>query len=141
MTNVPESIAATLDVLEESQKALVEKLYGLGQEHLFEKWPETDPKVRQALARQLESLDAAYADGGLAGYIANAKKLLEDSRKGVNPLDGWEPSVPEGKLFELGTPEFDETEAEGLEELGSVGFVLVAGGLGERLGYSHIKVR
>ena len=30
--------------------------------------------------------------------------------------------------------------AKGLKELGSVGFVLVAGGLGERLGYNGIKI-
>lgn len=34
----------------------------------------------------------------------------------------------------------DEMEALGLKELESFGFVLIAGGLGERLGYSGIKV-
>jgi UDP-sugar pyrophosphorylase len=31
-------------------------------------------------------------------------------------------------------------EAEGIPELGKCAFVLVAGGLGERLGYSGIKI-
>ena len=66
--------------------------------------------------------------------------MLENSRKGVNPLDGWAPSVPKGEMFELGSKAYDETEALGMKELGKVGFVLVAGGLGERLGYSSIKV-
>ena len=39
-----------------------------------------------------------------------------------------------------GTPDFKAKEALGLNELGKVGFVLVAGGLGERLGYSDIKI-
>lgn len=58
----------------------------------------------------------------------------------MNPLDGWKPSVPDGSAFELGTPEYKKTEKKGIRELGKVGFVLVAGGLGERLGYSGAKV-
>lgn len=59
----------------------------------------------------------------------------------MNPLDGWTPSVPEGSKFEIGTKEFKAVEKVGIRELGNVGFVLVAGGLGERLGYSGAKVR
>lgn len=39
-----------------------------------------------------------------------------------------------------GQPEFDEMEQAGLDELSKVCFVLIAGGLGERLGYSGIKI-
>lgn len=123
-----------------SQKDLIRKLCTLDQSHLFKDWPTASKSTRKALAQQLESLDHSYADGGLEGYIQNARKLLENSRKGVNPLQGWKPSVPEGELFELGTPAYRETEAKGIHELGKTGFVLVAGGLGERLGYSSIKV-
>lgn len=142
-TTIPDDIEKKLSCLTASQKALVKKLYELGQSHLFEKWgsDETTDKIRKGLASQLEALDKAYQDGGLEGYIKNARKLLEDSAKGVNPLDGWEPSVPQGETFELGTPEYSEAEQNGMNELGNVGFVLVAGGLGERLGYSDIKVR
>jgi UDP-sugar pyrophosphorylase len=38
------------------------------------------------------------------------------------------------------TVEFAELEQVGLKEVGLCGFVLVAGGLGERLGYKGIKV-
>jgi len=34
----------------------------------------------------------------------------------------------------------DEFEAEGVKQLSKTGFVLIAGGLGERLGYSGIKI-
>jgi UDP-sugar pyrophosphorylase len=34
----------------------------------------------------------------------------------------------------------DEMEQLGMQELEKVGFVLMAGGLGERLGYSGIKI-
>lgn len=41
---------------------------------------------------------------------------------------------------EFNTQEFHELEKEGLEELTHSGFILIAGGLGERLGYNSIKV-
>ena len=63
-----------------------------------------------------------------------------DSKQGLNPLDGWSPSIPDGQAFELGTDEYKSTEKLGLSQLGKVGFVLVAGGLGERLGYNGTKV-
>jgi UDP-sugar pyrophosphorylase len=132
----------SLLVLTPSQRELVKKLNDADQSHLFEGFTtSSSPAVRRQLAKQLESLDEAYRDGGLLGYISNAKTLLESSRQGVNPLEGWVPSVPQGETFELGTKEYAETEALGMEQLGSVGFVLVAGGLGERLGYGSIKVR
>jgi UDP-sugar pyrophosphorylase len=143
LSKLPESVRDAINKLPTSHKDLVQKLCSeeLGQSHLFEAWSDATPKMQRQCAEQLEDLDKAYTDGGLAGYIKNAKGLLENSRKGVNPLEGWEPSVPEGGLFELGSKEYAETEAIGMEALGSVGFVLVAGGLGERLGYSSIKVR
>ena len=93
------------------------------------------------MATQLVSLDTSYPSGGLAGYIDNARDLLAKSKEGVNPLEGWKPSVPKGQAFEIGTEEYRQVEALGVQELGAVGFVLVAGGLGERLGYGDIKVR
>lgn len=74
------------------------------------------------------------------GYVKNAKELLEKSQKGENPLEGWVPSVPDGEMFTIGTKDYDEFEGLGLEEMGKCGFALVAGGLGERLGYGGIKV-
>lgn len=130
--------------LSDKQKELMKKMYSLGQEHLFEGWASEDGKVpattKSHLATQLQSLNSAYGDGGLEGYIKNARKLLENSKKGVNPLDGWVPSVPQGENFELGSKEYGESERKGILELGHVGFVLVAGGLGERLGYTGIKI-
>ena len=48
--------------------------------------------------------------------------------------------VPKGETLELGTEKYDALEAKGLNLIGKTGFVLVAGGLGERLGYNGIKV-
>ena len=138
--NYPNDFSESLSILKKPQQELCKKLYSMGQEHLFKDFPSASPADRRQFASQLENLDNAYPDGGLEGYIKNARQLLDQSRKGVNPLEGWEPSVPEGERFELGTKEYEETEAIGMKGLGSVGFVLVAGGLGERLGYSSIKV-
>jgi len=74
------------------------------------------------------------------GYIKNARELLEKSKRGENPLEGWTPSVPDGEVFEIGTESYDKFESVGLGEMGKCGFVLVAGGLGERLGYGGIKL-
>lgn len=73
-------------------------------------------------------------------YVDNAKRLLSESRVGANPFEGFQPSVPSGVRLHANTPEFDEAEERGLYESAYTGFVLVAGGLGERLGYDGIKV-
>ena len=145
MDEAPKYFIDAIAVLTESQKKLLTKLYcELGQEHLFS--ADTfnaglAPSRRRQLAGQLEEMDLEYQNGGLEGYISNAKRLLKASREGVNPLEGWTPSIPKGEAFELGTDKYCNTEKKGIKHLGSCGFVLVAGGLGERLGYSGIKVK
>lgn len=59
---------------------------------------------------------------------------------GENPFDAYKPEVPTGVFLKPGTDELNQFEEEGLKELAKVGFVLIAGGLGERLGYSGIKI-
>ncbi len=78
--------------------------------------------------------------GGLVDYCQRAKQFLENSKNNVNPFDGFKPEVPTGVNLAPGSPDMDEMEALGLKELKHLGFVLIAGGLGERLGYSGIKV-
>ena len=46
------------------------------------------------------------------------------------------PAVPAGERLDFGSGPFLALEAEGLAQAGAAAFVLVAGGLGERLGYS-----
>ena len=137
---IPSRLKKSIKIVTESQFALCRKLCALGQEHLFEPWDAMAPAGRRRLAEQLEIIDKEYTDGGIEGYINNARKLLKKSMSGVNPLDGWVPEIPVGETFEMCSDAYNETEARGLQELGSVGFVLVAGGLGERLGYNNIKI-
>lgn len=79
--------------------------------------------------------------GGLKSYTERAKKLLKDSNENVNPFEGFTPSIPLGETVSFDNLErLHHLEGLGLKELQHTCFVLVAGGLGERLGYKGIKV-
>lgn len=59
----------------------------------------------------------------------------------MNPYSGYAPSLPKGQKIDFANVEkLLELEEIGLTEMKNTGFVLVAGGLGERLGYNGIKV-
>ena len=76
-------------------------------------------------------------------YLGKAKQLLRESADGVNPFSDYRALVPEGERLsfdEEGTMDFAEAEQLGLHGMANVALVLVAGGLGERLGYSGIKL-
>eukprot|EP00754_Rhynchopus_humris_P040033 Rhum_TRINITY_DN23090_c0_g1::Rhum_TRINITY_DN23090_c0_g1_i1::g.177091::m.177091/K12447/USP; UDP-sugar pyrophosphorylase len=100
--------------------------------------PEVQAK-QDAFYEQLGRLDGQYP-GGLRQYVANAKRLLEESKAGVNPYEGRAPEVPSGLSVDYGSEEFLRLEKVGLAEVRTCCFVLVAGGLGERLGYNGIKL-
>ena len=130
-----------IDLMSQEQAELAANLLELKQDHLFEGWPEagTEDAGKVRLLEQLQAVDAAYP-GGLAAYITKAVDLLESSAAGENPFEGFTPSVPEGEDLLYGDEEYQAMEAKGMEAAAKLGFVLVAGGLGERLGYSGIKV-
>ena len=60
--------------------------------------------------------------------------------KGENPFEVYKPEVPTGIFLKPSEAEFATYEDLGMKELPKIGFVLIAGGLGERLGYSGIKI-
>jgi UDP-sugar pyrophosphorylase len=133
---------------EAAARALLGRLVDeCGQAHLLSGWDEPFDATRalsadeRRLLAQLRRLDRTVA-GGLAGYIGRARTLLEDSRLGRNPLEGYAPSIPTGIALDFGGAEFSAFEAVGARAVsaGAVGFVLVAGGMGERLGFSGIKL-
>jgi len=76
----------------------------------------------------------------MKNYLERARKLLEASKADVNPFDVFTPTEPHGVFLHPGQPIFDEMEAIGVKELNKTCFVIIAGGLGERLGYSGIKL-
>ena len=51
------------------------------------------------------------------------------------------PQVPSGEVLTFGDDNFVQYEEAGVREARKAAFVLVAGGLGERLGYNGIKVK
>uniref|UniRef100_A0A383VCY8 UTP-monosaccharide-1-phosphate uridylyltransferase n=1 Tax=Tetradesmus obliquus TaxID=3088 RepID=A0A383VCY8_TETOB len=138
---VADALKGNEKLFSEQELAIIRMLVEEGQAHLFAAWPapgEADADKRRLL-QQLVLLDANY-HGGLAAYIHNAKQLLADSKEGRNAFDGYTPSVPEGERLDFGSGRFLQLEGQGLEAAGKAAFVLVAGGLGERLGYQGIKV-
>jgi UDP-sugar pyrophosphorylase len=139
-SSVP-ALHSNLGLLSPDQIELAKILLENGQSHLFQQWPElgVDDKEKLAFFDQIARLNSSYP-GGLAAYIKTAKELLADSKVGKNPYDGFSPSVPSGENLTFGTDNFIEMEKRGVVEARNAAFVLVAGGLGERLGYNGIKV-
>jgi UDP-sugar pyrophosphorylase len=91
---------------------------------------------------QLADLDNSYP-GGLTAYLLKARTLLKESADRVNPFAEYEADVPAGESLSFdgeGTMPFLDAEQLGIQGMSGVVFVLVAGGLGERLGYSGIKL-
>ncbi|CAM9480370.1 unnamed protein product, partial [Phaeothamnion confervicola] len=144
------------DILNDEEIRLAQILLSAGQEHLFKDWTQLGSidddrkhnffsQARKAplwlLCHMPPLFSCTYpAPGGLATYLSRARTLLAEAKAGLNPLDGWTPSVPAGERLDPGTEAYAGLEALGAPEVRHVGFVLVAGGLGERLGYSGIKL-
>lgn len=136
---LPSHLAA--EKLPPADTALIELLLASGQAHLFADW---DPAGTHTDAKRafLDSLQTAHQSypGGLPAYIANARKLLAEAAAGANPFEGCTPEQPDLVDLSAFGPEYDEAEAAGLAAFAHTAVVLVAGGLGERLGYHGIKL-
>jgi len=116
---------------------LIAQLKANGQAHLF---PADASKADlERLGQQLLQLHANLAPAGLLGYIKRAQDLLAP-QAGVDRFRGQRPTAARGERLRVNTPRFEEAEEVGLREMPWVAFVLVAGGLGERLGYAGAKV-
>lgn len=77
---------------------------------------------------------------GLLAYLKRARKLLEEGKQYENQFNGYSLSSPNGVFLQPGTPEFDQMESLGVQELKNACFVLIASGNGERLGFSGITL-
>ena len=124
-----------------TEQELIQKLLDADQEHLFADWdtPGVNDEAKTQFLDTLARIDDSYP-GGLTGYISNARKLLAEAKKGENPFEGLVPHQPD----KVNLTQFDETydhyEAVGKTRFDKTAIVLVAGGLGERLGYNGIKL-
>jgi UDP-sugar pyrophosphorylase len=124
------------------------------QRHVYSDWPSpgTDDAGKIALSEQLADLDSSYP-GGISTYLSKAATLLRESAEGMNPFEEFVASVPMGESLDYEddkkidkeatratTLSYGDAEKLGMSVVGDCVFVLVAGGLGERLGYSGIKL-
>ncbi|MEX1119365.1 MAG: UTP--glucose-1-phosphate uridylyltransferase [Terrimicrobiaceae bacterium] len=118
---------------------LVEALFAEGQSHLFAGWQSSEEISQRAFLESLHLVEASYP-GGLVGYLHNARKLLAGAASEANPFEGYTPHQPD--LVDLSNfgAAYDEAEALGFSAFARTAVVLVAGGLGERLGYHGIKL-
>jgi len=115
----------------------IERLRSAGQDHLFPEGSAASDVER--LVGQIAAVDKT-CPGGVFGYVERAKVLLKDSKDGVNPFEGCEAVPPECEVLNVGTEMFSQMETLGSEQMASTAFVMVAGGLGERLGWNDIKI-
>ncbi len=124
-----------------ADRALVEALFAEDQAHLFAGWdsPALDDSQKRGFLDALHLVDKSYS-GGLIGYIRNARKLLSDAAEAANPFEGFTPHKPEMVDLSGFGPEYEAAEEAGLAAFADSAVVLVAGGLGERLGYNGIKL-
>lgn len=109
------------------------------QGHLVEGWDPKNAAGLQSFIAQFEHLQQGYP-GGLVGYITKAQKLLLASANEENPFEGMTPEIPSGTTLQYGSPDYVGMEDVGSDNAHTMAFVLVAGGLGERLGYGGIKI-
>ena len=123
------------------EQALIAELLNVGQEHLFAGWdaPGTNDEAKAAFLQSLARINGSYP-GGLTGYISNARKLLAEAQAGANPFEGFVPHQPDKVDLTKFDATYDRYEALGKAHFSKTAVVLVAGGLGERLGYSGIKL-
>jgi UDP-sugar pyrophosphorylase len=135
------SIEKLLESLDGDAAALVRSLLDAGQGHLFEHWdhPDATDRERKAFLDQLREVNRGYP-GGLVKYIENARRLLAEAKAGVNPFEGFVPEKPDVVDLSDFRDRYHRMEALGMEAFDRTAVVLVAGGLGERLGYDGIKL-
>lgn len=129
------------NALSRRQKWILRELENDGQWHVIGELAKRNPEdraVRHFLA-QLEQLDNRL-EGGISGYVSRARGKLQESKDGGNPLEGWQVEIPPGENVHVGSANHMTVESEGVTEARKTAFVLVAGGVGERLGYSGAKV-
>lgn len=129
------------DKIDDAKKELIASLITEGQVSLFANWdaPGINDDAKTAFLDVLAKTNANYP-GGLVGYIHNARKLLAESKEGKNPFEGLTPAKPETVNLTQFNETYEHFESIGIQHFDKLGIVLVAGGLGERLGYNGIKI-
>ena len=122
------------------EKQVLELLKELNQDHIIEKYNSSSKKDQEEFIIQFNKLDKVCR-GGFKGYLNRAKILLEESKNRVNHFSDTTIEIPDDiPHIDIFSPEFFELDQLGFNQLKDTVFCLVAGGLGERLGYTGIKI-
>ena len=121
------------------EEQILDLLKETNQTEIIEKYKNSKEGDKKSFIEQFNSLEKA-TPGGIKDYLKRAKILLEDSKNNVNPFKDYTPQVPLGFDIKVGSDQFYELDKLGFSEIENTVFVLVAGGLGERLGYPDIKI-
>ncbi|KAG7378626.1 UDP-N-acetylglucosamine pyrophosphorylase [Phytophthora pseudosyringae] len=138
--------------VQDARSRVLRALQSWGQQELLALLADKAEGDNSPLWRQVLHFDGWYK-GGVAGYLSTATTLYAELRgEAVDEEEAgdvwadWRPSNPAASadlaaVAELDSPLFADLEKNGLENLDKCCFVVVAGGLGERLGYQGIKLR
>jgi UDP-sugar pyrophosphorylase len=135
------ALEANSSILSSAERATADLLVSLDQAHLFAHWPAagTEDANKHKFLAQVADIEHAYI-GGIKQYVARAKQLLQFALSGGNPYDGYKVSEPTDSVRLEKQVDFDHYELIGSQHAHQAAFVIVAGGLGERLGYKGIKL-
>ena len=120
---------------------IIKLLKNQDQLHLFSDWNDIHQNVDQkcSFLNELLQFNQNYP-GGLVEYINKGKFLLSQD----NQTDDLDTDIKVGKppVFDLSqlSYQYEYYESIGVKYLSRLAIVLVAGGLGERLGYQGIKI-
>src|SRR5438105_14247562 len=119
------------------RRELLAKLTPIGQQHLLAFWEQLDEPGRDRLARQIDEIDPEL-------FRQLKSEHLQDPNSGGSETPKWAAlaaraaSPPAMRLDGSGVPfTANNARMKGAEVLraGQVGMILVAGGLGTRLGF------
>jgi UDP-sugar pyrophosphorylase len=113
-------------------------LASIGQQHIVDAYNAMPEAQQSVLLESLVSADAV-TPGGLADYVLRGKVLIGNAAAGVSGVAGT-PILAAGLNLPFPSAAWESAETLGLSLLGEACFVLVAGGLGERLGSKLSKV-
>ena len=100
-------MTTVVEELQKNQKYahLVDVLLEAGQNEIFDHFNVNETEKIESFFRQVKLLEEGYP-GGIVAYAKQAKKLLEASKRGDNPFEGYVPHVPKGATLYFNTDEF-----------------------------------
>ncbi len=145
MEAIHDAVSNKIIVAKYQMSTLIEKVADIAQRShqtkLFQylKNPQIPTSQKELTAGRVLDFESRYP-GGLAKYTSKIVELMEDYIRGKTKYDDVVLTPPQ--TVQLGFEDFDyikKTDENGIPELKKCAFFLLAGGLGERLGFKGAK--